>query len=90
VKHSQPQDLSRRLEQLLSKTKHDHCAGSRIDALSRRFIGSSYKPNPLIGSADIPEAFTASLDGLDCVTYIETIVALVRASNVDDFTEDPV
>jgi cell wall-associated NlpC family hydrolase len=87
VKHAQPQGLSRRLEQLLSETKHDHHSGSRIDALSRRFIGSSYKPNPLMGSADMPEAFTASLDGFDCVTYIETVLALARASNVDDFTE---
>jgi Protein of unknown function (DUF1460) len=31
--------------------------------------------------------FTAFLDGFDCVTYIETIVALARASNVDEFTE---
>jgi hypothetical protein len=30
--------------------------------------------------------FTASLDGFDCVTYIETIVALARASNVANFT----
>jgi hypothetical protein len=88
VKHAQPQGLNRRrLEQLLSKTKHDHYSGSRIDALSRRFIGSSYKPNPLIGSAEMPEAFTASLDGFDCITYIETILALARASNVDDFIE---
>ena len=50
-------------------------------------LGYPYKPNPLIGSADTAEVFTASLDGFDCVTYIETIVALARASNVDDFTE---
>jgi hypothetical protein len=31
--------------------------------------------------------FTAALDGFDCVTYIETILALARASNVDDFVE---
>src|ERR1019366_4131607 len=88
MKHAQPRGLSRRrVEQLLSETKHDRCAGSRIDVLSRHFLGYSYKPNPLIGSADTVEVFTASLDGFDCVTYIETIVAIARASNVDDFTE---
>ncbi len=86
MKHAQPRGLSRRLEQLLSETKHDGCAGSRIDVLSRCFLGSSYQPNSLIGSADVPEAFTASLKGFDCVTYIETILALARANNVDDFT----
>jgi Protein of unknown function (DUF1460) len=88
MKHAQPRGLSRRrVEQLLSKTKYDHSAGGRIDFLSRYFLGHPYKPNPLIGSADTAEVFTASLDGFDCVTYIETIVALARASNVDDFAE---
>jgi hypothetical protein len=75
------------VQQLLSETKYDRCAGSRIDVLSRHFLGLSYKPDPLVGSADTTEVFTASLDGFDCVTYIETILALARASNVDDFVE---
>jgi cell wall-associated NlpC family hydrolase len=88
MKHAQPRGLSRRrVEQLLSQTKYDRSAGSRIDVLSRHFLGHPYKPNPLIGSADTAEVFTASFDGFDCVTYIETVLALARASNVDDFTE---
>jgi len=84
MKHAQPRGLSRRrVEQLLSETKYDRSAGSRIDVLSRHFLGHSYKPNPLIGSADTVEVFTASLDGFDCVTYIETIVGRARACNVD-------
>src|SRR6266446_4067236 len=88
MEHAQPRGLSRRrVQQLLSETRHDRCAGSRIDVLSRHFLGHSYEPNPLIGSADTAEVFTASLDGFDCVTYIETILALARASSVDDFVE---
>ena len=88
MKHAQPRGLRRRrVEQLLSKTKHLCSVDSRIDILSRHFLGQIYQPNPLIGSADTPEVFTAALDGFDCVTYIETIVALARASNADDFTE---
>jgi hypothetical protein len=88
MKHAQPRGLSRRrVEQLLSKTKYDRSAGNRIDVLSRHFLGQSYKPNPLIGSANTAEVFTASLDGFDCVTYIETILALARSSSVDDFIE---
>ncbi|MGC2495881.1 N-acetylmuramoyl-L-alanine amidase-like domain-containing protein [Candidatus Binatus sp.] len=84
----QPRGLSRRrVEQLLSKTKRDRSAASRIEFVSRQFLGRPYQPDPLIGSADTPEVFTASLDGFDCVTYIETVVALARASNVDDFTD---
>jgi hypothetical protein len=88
MKYSQPRGLSReRVEHLLSETKDEPSAGRRIDLLSRHFLGHSYKPNPLIGSADTSEVFTASLDGFDCVTYIETVLALARASNVDDFKE---
>jgi Protein of unknown function (DUF1460) len=88
MKYPQPRGLSRRrVERLLSQTNHERSVARRIDVLSRRFLGRSYKTNPLIGSADTSEAFTASLDGFDCVTYIETMVALARASSVDDFTE---
>ena len=31
--------------------------------------------------------FTASLDGFDCVTYMETVVALSRAASVDEFID---
>lgn len=88
MKHSQPRGLyRRRVEQLLSKTKYDRSAGSRIEVLSRHFLGHSYQPNPLIGSADTIEVFTAALDGFDCVTYIETILALARACTVEAFIE---
>jgi len=66
---------------------HVRSVSSRIDLLSRHFLGHPYKANPLIGSVDAAEVFTASLDGFDCVTYIETVMALARASNVEDFTE---
>ena len=88
MKHADPRGLSRpRVEQLLSEMKHDRSSGSRIDFFSRRFLGQPYKPNPLIGSADTAEVFTASFDGFDCVTYLETVVALARSSNVHNFTE---
>jgi cell wall-associated NlpC family hydrolase len=64
----------------------DRSSAGRIDVISRHFLGRPYKPNPLIGTADTPEVFAASLDGFDCVTYIETVVALDRSFSVDDFT----
>ena len=88
MKHAQPRGLDRRrVEQLLSETRHDPSAGSRIEVVSRHFLGQPYKPTPLIGAAGTPEVFTASFDGFDCVTYIETVLALARASSVDDFVK---
>jgi hypothetical protein len=75
------------VDQLLSQTKADRSVASRIELLSHCFLGCPYEPNPLIGSADTAEVFTASLDGFDCVTYIETVVALARARNADNFVE---
>jgi Protein of unknown function (DUF1460) len=88
MRHPQPQGLNRRcVEKLLSKTRNDRAVGSRIEHLSRHFLGHPYEQNPLIGSADTAEVFTVSFDGFDCVTYIEMILALARASKVDDFGE---
>jgi hypothetical protein len=88
MKHPQPRGLSRRrVERLLSEAKYCPSVGNRIDVLSRHLVGRPYRPNPLIGSIDTPEVFTASLDGFDCVTYLETILALARAASVDDFIE---
>jgi hypothetical protein len=86
--HAQPRGLSRRrVEQLLSTAKHDRSLDRRIEVISRAFLGRPYKPNPLIGSAESPEVFTASLDGFDCVTYIETVLALALASKAENFVQ---
>jgi cell wall-associated NlpC family hydrolase len=87
MKRSQPGALNRRhVDRLISKINDDRSTAGRIDVISRHFLGRPYKPNPLIGTADTPEVFAASLDGFDCVTYIETVVALYRSFSVDDFT----
>jgi Protein of unknown function (DUF1460) len=75
----------RRVEQLLAKSKRFDSPTDRIEVLSRQFLGHPYKANPLIGSADTPEVFSAALGGFDCVTYIETVLALSRASTIDEF-----
>ena len=80
-----PLGLSRRRVQVLAEAKHDRSTASRIETFSRHFLGFPYKPFPLIGSADSPEVFAASLDGFDCVTYIETVLALARGVSVDGF-----
>jgi hypothetical protein len=83
-----PRELSRRkVASLLSTTKDNGSAADRIEVLSRHFLGHPYRANALMGSASTPEVFTASLDGFDCVTYLETVLALSRASKVEDFVD---
>ena len=61
----------------------------RVESISRQFLGRPYVTNPLIGSVDIPEVFTAGMDGIrggfDCVTYVETVVARSYSRNLKDY-----
>jgi hypothetical protein len=85
---AQPRGLNRRrLKQLMRAAKDEGSAAGRMEVLSRQLLGYPYQPDPLIGSPETAEVFTASLEGFDCVTYLETIVALARASNADDFAD---
>ncbi len=58
-----------------------------MEVTSRSFLGQRYQSNPLIGSAETAEVFTIPLDRFDCVTYVETVVALAHACDADDFTD---
>src|SRR5215471_21356726 len=88
MEHARPRPLSRqRVERLLSHVRSSRSVGRRIEILSRHFLGQPYQINPLIGSAETPEIFVASLDKFDCVTYVETVLALSFASTPSQFTE---
>jgi hypothetical protein len=88
MKGTAPRGITRReVGRFLRTVAKQASVADRIEALSGRFIGYPYQPDPLIGSADRAEVFTASLERFDCVTYVETIVALARASNFDQFAD---
>ncbi len=75
-----PRDLDTgRLRQLLKGVDPQAPLPERIDRLSRTLIGRPYQAHPLIGGATEPEVFTASLRSFDCVTFVETVLALARA-----------
>jgi len=75
------------VQKLLRTTIDERSIERRIDVLSRRFFGYPYQSSPLIGSAEVAEVFTASFEEFDCVTYIEMMIALARASDFDDFSD---
>ena len=58
---------------------------ARVESISGRFLGYPYIAHSLIGSADTPEVFTDSLKGFDCVTYIESVLALAYAGKAGSF-----
>lgn len=74
-----------RLRELFDQADRRGSLGARIDSISRALLGRPYVAHPLIGDVDTPEVFTASLDGFDCVTYVETALALALAGSPAHF-----
>ena len=56
-----------------------------MEFLSKQFLGRPYIANSLIGSASTPEVFTFSLKAFDCVTYMETVLALADSRTPEEF-----
>jgi hypothetical protein len=72
---------------LLERAKSEPGIESRIDRISGSLIGRPYIGNPLGGGPHLPEALTVTLDGFDCVTYIETVLALALSCDLYEFVD---
>ncbi|HSE98902.1 MAG TPA: N-acetylmuramoyl-L-alanine amidase-like domain-containing protein [Blastocatellia bacterium] len=73
------------LDRLLALAGNEAKLGRRIDLISAGLLGRPYIQNPLGGGPHMAEAFTASLDAFDCVTFIETVLAIALSSNAEEF-----
>ncbi len=73
------------IERILQSVQALPPIGQRMKTISAWLLGYPYIANPLIGSATEPEVFVARLDGFDCVTFMETVLALASASNIEEF-----
>ena len=75
------------IEALLASTEKGARLSARIDSLSEAFLARPYGVDPLGGGPGRPEALTASLEAFDCVTYIETVLALALARDAREFLD---
>ncbi|HWC76665.1 MAG TPA: N-acetylmuramoyl-L-alanine amidase-like domain-containing protein [Blastocatellia bacterium] len=75
----------REASELLQAIPQESSLSNRIDFLSAAFLGRPYLENSLIGGPETPEVFTVTLDGFDCVTYLETVLALAVSKTSGDF-----
>lgn len=57
----------------------------RLDKASQVFVGRAYAENPLGGGPDKDEVFRCSFDEFDCVTYVETVIALACSQSTTRF-----
>lgn len=76
-------ELERILERISGQTE----LSSRLDKISAYFLGRPYVEGSLGGGVNLPEVLSVSLDAFDCVTYIETVLALALSETADDFIE---
>jgi hypothetical protein len=72
-------------QQLIAEARTQPSLGQRLKIISARLLGFPYITQPLAGSPSAPEQLVARLDGFDCVTYLETVLALAGARNVDEY-----
>ena len=75
----------RQIEKLIADARSQDGIGAKMKLISARLLGLSYIVQPLKGSLTTPEEFVVRLDGFDCVTYIETVLALAGAQDVNSF-----
>lgn len=78
---------SSEIEALLASIEKGAGLSARIDRLSEAFLGRPYVVNPLGGGAGQPEVLTASLEAFDCVTYMETVLALALSLDAQEFLD---
>lgn len=74
------------VRQLIASVASVEAIGSRIELVSEQLLGRPYLTRPLIGSPTTREALVSRVDGFDCVTFVETVLALAAVDSPADFT----
>jgi hypothetical protein len=75
------------VEQILKYAAGEPDLGTRIDRISALFLGRPYIEGSLGGGADLAEELRVSLNAFDCVTFMESVLALALARTADEFIE---
>ena len=60
----------------------------RVEIFSAALRGASFRWNPIGEGSGVDTDLPLSLFRFDCMTYVESIVALARARSLDDFFEE--
>ena len=72
---------------LLREAADQASLADRIEVISASLIGLPYFDNPLGGGPGSQESLRIPLEGFDCVTYIETVLALGCSHSVEEFVD---
>lgn len=84
----EPESTFQEAERLLAELRPERKVPARIDRVSSIFLGRPYTDHPLDTTSldnHARETLTVSFEGFDCVTYIETVLALALSETADGF-----
>jgi hypothetical protein len=76
-----------RVARILAKLNGVSPLPARLAQASRELLGAPYQSSPLRGSVDQPEELVTRTDGFDCVTFLETVLALGLSSQPNQFVD---
>jgi len=80
-----PLQQSPSVERVLQESSGSKTPGGRITSISSHFLDVPYLANSLIGGPAEAEQLVTRLDGFDCFTFLDTVEALRRSTDVEDF-----
>ncbi|WP_296705903.1 N-acetylmuramoyl-L-alanine amidase-like domain-containing protein, partial [Algoriphagus sp.] len=76
--------LEETLNELAQQGLADLATNQQVIAIGKNFLKTPYVEKTL--EIPGPEQLVINLNGLDCTTYLETVIALVRLSEKSDFS----
>lgn len=75
------------VDQILKDAAGDPDPGKRIDRISELFLSRPYIEGSLGGGAGLAEQLRVSLSAFDCVTFMESVLALALARTTAEFID---
>ncbi|MFH1811213.1 MAG: N-acetylmuramoyl-L-alanine amidase-like domain-containing protein [Pseudomonadota bacterium] len=60
----------------------------RLQGLARALVGRPYVGHALVGGPQQAERLVADLEGFDCVTFVENVLALAHAQDLDCYLRE--
>ena len=85
---NQPRDVYNRFVTLHHMLADELDIGRRMRRVADAWAGRPYSADPLIGGPDEPERLVLDLKSFDCVTFIESVLAMARSRSRKEFVDE--
>ncbi|MBN2497289.1 MAG: DUF1460 domain-containing protein [Deltaproteobacteria bacterium] len=79
---------ARDARRLLDRVAFERDAGARAERIATACLGLPYVSGPLRGGPEEEEQLVVDLRAFDCVTFVESVLALARSRSVEGFLRE--